>query len=973
MKLWRAGHGQLMVPTAAPSKDRMTFGPFCLAPGERLLTREGRPVELGARALDILIALVSRPNEVISKKELLSHVWPDVAVEETSLRFHMASLRKALGDRKDGARYITTLAGRGYCFVASVSGSRAEDKVATPVGADFPHANLPSNLAHMVGRDEDVLTISTDLIDARFVSIVGVGGVGKTTVAIAVGHQLVEAFRGAVLIVDLSMLSDPGLVATSIASLLGLPVQSEDATPSLIAYLRNRRMLLILDTCEHVIDAVAALTSRIYAEASQVHILATSREVLQVEGEHVYRLDTLACPPEDAEVVSATAQTFPAPRLFIERAAASGARLDLSDAEVAIVVRVCRKLDGVALAIELAARHVEAYGLQQTESLLDQRLTLLLLGRRSATPRQRTLQAALDWSYKLLSPLERVVLRQLAVFVGHFTLDAALAVVTGTDIDQPQILGAIDSLVGKSMIATHPIGAMMRYRLLDTTRAYVLNIGSDNAAALAARHATYYRRWLEQSGNQWSMLSTGIERSAHFAALNNARCALEWCFSEDGNVGLGIQLAAAAAPVFLAMSLFTECHRWSERAILALDDGTRGGPQEMRLQAALGVSLMYMRGGSNTVHMALSRSLAIAEECRDVPTQAGLLSALALFHHREAKYKTALRYAKRSQALAATVEVPEIIAYAHWILGGVLYQMGKLSDALTAAEASLHHRSLIDTDHPGSSAVILAHTLYAKSYTSLILAHILWMQGHPSQAVERVDQLIRAAERVDRPTSLALILSWSAWIFIWTGDFASAERNIDASIVLAESYSLTPYVALGRSFKGALAIRRGDAKGGVEIIQACLEVLRSRYKLATTFVNVSLAEGLGKLGRFSEAAGLIEETIRSAHASQQLLLMPELLRLKGALFLSMPHSNSDAAEACFTQSLELSRRQGARSWELRSAIDLARLWANRGKSEDGRRLLQPILEQFVEGRNTADLQTAERLLGELGQNEQKQR
>jgi predicted ATPase/DNA-binding winged helix-turn-helix (wHTH) protein len=956
-----------MAPTAAPSKALMTFGPFRLAPGERLLTREGRPVALGARALDILIALVSRPNELVSKKELLSYVWPDVAVEEASLRFHMTSLRKALGDRKDGARYITTLAGRGYCFVAPVSGSRDEDQVATPVGADFPHANLPGHLAHMVGRDEDVLRISTDLIDARFVSIVGAGGVGKTTVAIAVGHHLVEAFRGAVLIVDLSMLSDPGLVTTSIASLLGLSVPSEDATPALIAYLRTRRMLLILDTCEHVIDAVAALTSRMYAEASQVHILATSREVLQVEGEHVYRLDTLACPPEDAEVVGATAQTFPAPRLFIERAAASGARLDLSDAEVAIVVRVCRKLDGVALAIELAARHVAAYGLQQTESLLDQRLTLLLLGRRSATPRQRTLQAALDWSYQLLSTLERVVLRQLAVFVGHFTLDAALAVVTGIDIDQPQILSAIDSLVGKSMVATHPIGAMMRYRLLDTTRAYVLTIASDDAeaAALAARHATYYRRWLEQSGNQWSMLSTGIERSAHFAALNNARCALEWCFSEDGNVGHGIQLAAAAAPVFLAMSLFAECHRWSERAILALDDGTRGGLQEMRLQAALGVSVMYMQGGSNTVHMALRRSLAIAEECRDVPTQAGLLSALALFHHREAKFKTALRYARRSQALAATVEVPEIIAYAHWILGGVLYRMGKLSDALTAAEASLHHRSLIDTDHPGSSTVILAHTLYAKSYTSVILAHILWMQGHPSQAVERVAQLIKAAERVDRPTSLALILSWSAWIFIWTGDFASAERNLDASIVLAEAYSLTPYVALGRSFKGAVAIRRGDAKGGVEIIRACQEVLRSRYKLAITFESVSLAEGLGKLGRFSEAGALIEETIRSAQATQELLLMPELLRLKGALFLSMPHANADAAEACFTQSLELSRHQGARSWELRSAIDLARLWANRGKSEDGRRLLQPILEQFVEGRDTADLQAAERLLAEL--------
>ena len=228
-------------------------------------------------------------------------------------------------------------------------------------------------------------------------------------------------------------------MATAIASMLGLSVQSEDATPALIAYLRSKRMLLILDTCEHLIDAVAALTSQIYAKAPDVHIIATSREVLQAEWEHVYRLDTLTCPPEDAEIPSAVAQTFPAPRLFIERAAASGARLELTDADVAVVVRICRKLDGVALAIELAARRVEAYGLQQIENLLDQHLTLLLVGHRGATPRQKTLQTTLDWSYQLLSEPERIVLRRLAVFIGPFTLDAALAVVTGTDIDQSRL------------------------------------------------------------------------------------------------------------------------------------------------------------------------------------------------------------------------------------------------------------------------------------------------------------------------------------------------------------------------------------------------------------------------------------------------------------------------------------------------------------------------------------------------------
>jgi DNA-binding winged helix-turn-helix (wHTH) protein len=416
-----------MIGPGAQTKDVISFGPFSLVASERLLTRDGVPIELGARTLDILVALASRPNEAISKRDLLARVWPDVTVEEGSLRFHIASLRKALGDGKDGARYITTLAGRGYCFVAPISRSSERSDIPQAFTANFPQINLPSRLNRMVGRGDDLRMIASQLTVTRFVTIIGAGGVGKTTVAVAVGHELIGAFTGAVLFVDLGMLSDPSLVATAVASMLGLSVQSDDGTPSLIAYLRDKRILLILDTCEHIIEAVAALASRIFDAAPQVHILATSREALQVEGEHVYRLDALACPPDAPGLTAAFAQTFPAPQLFVERAVASGARLDFSDAEAAIVVSICRKLDGVALAIELAARRVEAYGLQQTAALLDQRLTLLWLGSRTAPPRQRTLHATLDWSYGLLSELERMVLRRLAIFVGHFTLDAAYA------------------------------------------------------------------------------------------------------------------------------------------------------------------------------------------------------------------------------------------------------------------------------------------------------------------------------------------------------------------------------------------------------------------------------------------------------------------------------------------------------------------------------------------------------------------
>jgi predicted ATPase/DNA-binding winged helix-turn-helix (wHTH) protein len=947
---------------AGQTKDGLWFGPFRLVASERLLTKEDVLVELGSRALDILIVLISTPNEIVSKKDLMSRVWPDVIVEEGSLRFHMASLRKALGDGKDGARYISTLPGRGYCFVAPVLRPSNPRDDAPVVAANFLHANLPSRLSRMVGRDDDVLKLSAQLNASRFVTIVGTGGVGKTTVAVAVGHHLIEAFAGAVLFVDLGMLGDPDLVTTAVASMLGLSVQSDDATPNLIAYLRNKRILLILDTCEHLVEVVATLAASIIEASPQVHILATSREALRVESEHIYRLDTLACPPEDPGLTAAVVRTFPAIQLFVERAVASGARLDVSDAEALIVASICRKLDGVALAIELAARRVESHGLHQTAALLDQRLTLLWLGSRTAPPRQKTLQATLDWSFGLLAELERVVLRRLAVFVGHFTLDAALEVVTSPILDRSAFFSAIDSLVAKSIVATRPVGAMMRYRLLDTTRAYVLEIKIDDAEStdLAVRHAAYYRRWLEQTGIEWPSLATGEERIPHFAAVNNVRAALEWCFGANGNAEIGFGLAAAAAPVFLAMSLLPECHRWSERAILALDDAARGGLDEMHLQAALGVSLMFMRGGLNAARVALERSFAIAEDRGDALDQVRLLGPLNMFHLRTGNFTTALQCAKRCSAAVATVEDSVAIALAHSILGISLHLRGDLANAHTELEAALDRRprsQRTTTIYLGFEGKILAKA---------ILARNLWLQGHPEQAVERARQAVEEAAAMDHSLTLAIALIWAISVFLWTGELQSAEAHIDMLISRAESHSLAPYLLVGRGFKGEVAIRHGDARGGVEGLQSSLQKLHAApYELLTTELNLSLVGGLSAIGQVDEAISLIDESLGRAETNGNLLYIPELLRTKGAILLLMSGCNHDSAETCLLRALALSRRQGARAWELRTAIDLATLMAGRGEIDRARELLQPVFEHFVEGIGTADLKTAERLLATL--------
>jgi predicted ATPase/DNA-binding winged helix-turn-helix (wHTH) protein len=950
-----------MIATAARAKQVISFGPFGLVASERLLTKDGAPIELSARALDILVVLLSHPNEIVSKKELLAQVWPDVIVEEGSLRFHMTYLRKALGDGKAGARYIATLPGRGYCFVAPISRPDSQ-RDETPVAAShFPHANLPGRPSRVIGRDEDVLKLSAQLNASRFVTIVGAGGVGKTTVAIAVGHHLSDAFSGALLFVDLGMLSDPNLVTAGIASMLGLSVQSNDATPNLIAYLRNKRILLILDTCEHLVETVAPLAATIIDAASQVHILATSREALRVEGEHIYRLDALACPPDDPRLTAAAVWTFPAAQLFMERALAGGARLDVGDAEAPIVARICRKLDGVALAIELAARRVESYGLQQTATLLDQRLTLLWLGSRTAPPRQKTLQATLDWSFGLLTELERVVLRRLAVFVGHFTLDAALEVVTGAALDRSAVLGAMDSLVAKSILATSPLGAMVRYRLLDTTRAYALEIDMEDADAtdLSIRHATYFRRWSEQSGKEWSTTSSGIERASHFAGINNVRTALEWSFSPGGNTEVGVRLAAAAVQVFLAMSLLPECHRWSQRAILAFDEAATGGLDEMHLQAALGFSSSQMYGESSAVSEALNRSLAIAERHGDTAHQAGLLNMEHISHARKGDLKTSLQYARRCGAIAATSDDLAVKALAHAMLGRALQVTGDIAGSRVELDSLMR---ILSQSHRGP--ILLSYDPHYHSY--IALARTLWLQGYATQALELARQAVEASQAMGHPAALALVLAGATTIFLWAGDLDNAQYHTDLSLSYAEANAMGPLVAIGQARKAELAILRGNTKAGVRDLQAMLERIHTvRHEVLTTEFNMALAEGLAAIGRSDESKPLIDQSIRQVEVSGEMFYMPELLRIKGALLLAAPEPDVRKVEICFKESLELSRRQGARAWELRTARDFAKFLADHGHTESGRMLLQPVYAGFSEGFETADLKAAEALLATL--------
>jgi predicted ATPase/DNA-binding winged helix-turn-helix (wHTH) protein len=466
---------------------KLRFGPFELSIGERVLRRDGVVLPLGDRALDILIYLAEHPGEVIAKKELIDHVWPDVTVEEGSLRVHVAAIRKALADGQFGNRYIANIKGRGYSFVGTVvslSGG-AESR-----NARFRHqGRLPVRPIMMIGRETVVSEVRDKLRNEQFVTLLGPGGIGKTTIALAVGRAAVEEFGGEVYFVDLESLTDPRHVAGAVATSLGLELKSKDSDLELVDLVRSQKLLIILDSCEHVIEAVALLAEQLHQETEQIYLLATSRELLKVRGEHCYRVPPLDCPPEGSEQTAHAVLRYPSVQLFVQRVAARAGSFVLTDEEAPFVAAMCRRLDGMPLAIELAAGQVAAIGLKNTVA----RLELLKLSHRTAVPRHRTLKATLDWSYDLLSDAERIVLRRIAPFVGHFTLEGARYVAGEPGAGAGEIFDAIAGLVEKSLMATRTDEAQAQYRLLDTTRAYALEKLEEHAEVdiVLRRHAEY--------------------------------------------------------------------------------------------------------------------------------------------------------------------------------------------------------------------------------------------------------------------------------------------------------------------------------------------------------------------------------------------------------------------------------------------------------------------------------------------------
>jgi DNA-binding winged helix-turn-helix (wHTH) protein len=416
------------------------FGRFRLIPTSRLLLEGNRVVELGSRAFDLLLCLVRRSGEVVTTSELMSLVWPWTVIEAGNVRVQISALRKALGDDGGAQRFIVTIPHTGYGFAAEVtrtdrpslaqSGAQAIGQARAPFGTVSGIPPLPESI---VGREKSVDDLATALLEHRCVAVVGPGGVGKTVVATLLARRLSESEGLPVTFVSLAAVVGAADALSVVASALGSPENMRQTFKEIRNLTRNRRMLLVLDNCEHVIEFAAQLAEQVLRAACEVRILAASREPLGVRGARVIRLDAMEAPAAYRSMTLEEAKSYSAINLFVQRAAACLGSVPLCDDDVPAISEICRRLDGNPLAIELAAANLDAMDVQKIRSDLSPSFAMLRTGNRQAESRHQTFEANLDWSFDLLSTRERDVLRDIGVFSGSFSAEAAFAVTRERD------------------------------------------------------------------------------------------------------------------------------------------------------------------------------------------------------------------------------------------------------------------------------------------------------------------------------------------------------------------------------------------------------------------------------------------------------------------------------------------------------------------------------------------------------------
>ncbi|HVJ55294.1 MAG TPA: winged helix-turn-helix domain-containing protein [Aliidongia sp.] len=684
---------------------------------------DGVPVDIGPKALDLLTVLVEANGDLVTKAELMRRVWPGLTVEEHNVEVHISALRKAL---KGDAAWIVTEPKRGYRFAGPL-GEADPSSAGKPPSALLP----PSN--RLFGREADLSTLRSLLGHRRLVTIVGPGGVGKTSLGLELARMVGGRYRDGAIFIDLSSLQDPTLVPSLIATAIGVELRG-GPTPAeeLVRRLKNRELLILLDNCEHLVVTVAPLVELILAGAPSIGLLATSRERIACQGEQVYRLPLLPVPAERVQS-AAEALTIPSVALLVERLKAADPHFELTDAAAQAAGTICRRLDGLPLAIEMIGSLVPNLGLETMADRLEEKVSLPYSVSRTATARHRSLETVLDWSHALLSPAECVMLRRLAVFPGPFSLEAAEAVAIDELLGREQCGELLGSLVRKSLVSVDLGLAPISYRMLETVRAYAAEklAEAEEHSALHDRHARYVAATMEKALRDWDLVDDETFIARYGWLLADLRAALRWCFVPDGDVVLGSAIAGYARPLWQMLGLVAEGRRWSETAAAALTDGT---PLMIAASVWLAVGYLTMGRSAERAKTALRSAVALFARMDEAAERGTALSLLGQILASAGETKAAedtLALARIFLSAGASKRRLGICAVS---LG--VFHIAKGSCRATRQEYEL--AKLLFTAAGATRAIIA---------TLDNLADALWSEGDLPTAIETVHEALELARR----------------------------------------------------------------------------------------------------------------------------------------------------------------------------------------------------------------------------------
>jgi predicted ATPase/DNA-binding winged helix-turn-helix (wHTH) protein len=683
------------------------FGSVEIRPIERLVLIDGEPTALRGRAFDLLLALVERRDRVMTRAELYDVVWEGRVVEDNNLAVQVHAVRKLLGERA-----VVTVPGRGYRFALDAQ-AQLERAGAPPSRCADARAGVQMPLvpSRLFGRDGDLAALESLLALHPLVTVVGAGGIGKTVVALAAARARRDAERDGTAWVELAPVNDASVLPSVVAHAFGLPSSGgADPLGALVSVLEPIQALLVIDNAEHLIDAVARLAAAVMARAPGVRLLITSQAALKVDGERVFRLGALAVPVPGTPLADAV--NYGSVALFVEQAQAADRRFALDDDNVDLVVDLCRHLDGLPLALKLAAARVPLLGLRGLEAKLAERLQVIGGGHRNAPTRQQTLRAALDWSHSLLSSDEQAVFRRLGVFAGSFTLDAAAEVAGDDVLDAGRVIDALASLVDRSLIVADDTDPP-RYYLFESPRAYAhLKLReAGEAQALQQRHAHAVANVVNLIHERWWQFPDDEVVPAFAVEVDNVRVTLDWAVAHEPS--LAAEVMGAATHLLSLVDLVHEVRRRSAQIdpLVTDDVDTAVAARywqwraryhhgvdhvQMHSAAAKAVSLFRRLDDDRGLYFALalvlasgrvplgeSRSLvdeALTLERADWPPKLRALGhgGIGMLHFLEQRYADAATCYDEATTLAAeggarglTSVYASLAAMAHYALGAV--------------------------------------------------------------------------------------------------------------------------------------------------------------------------------------------------------------------------------------------------------------------------------------------------------------